>query len=273
MFIICNSYVLHIFYILETYIFLKNHLTFKIKKILYENHMKYICFSYVKHIIIFNYFLGKLMIITITQAKGGVGKTTIAFNLALKLNEDYQVKIIDLDFFKTLTKLNKIRAQQENKALDSIEIKEQEQLKNIIQNNSSIIYIIDCGGFDFNLNRLAIMGADLILTPISSKGLDLLSKNEYEKIIKTLENIKQETITSYVILNYVAPQTKNLDNIIEFIEKTKNLKVLNNVLKQRADISKAPSLGLSIFEYKTNSKASLEFNNLILEIKTLLNLN
>ena len=42
-------------------------------------------------------------IITIAHQKGGTGKSTISLNIAVELNNKYNLKIIDLDYQKSLT--------------------------------------------------------------------------------------------------------------------------------------------------------------------------
>ena len=49
------------------------------------------------------------MIIAISHQKGGVGKSTIAFNLAVWLSKSYKIEVIDLDVQNTITHINKIR--------------------------------------------------------------------------------------------------------------------------------------------------------------------
>jgi chromosome partitioning protein len=43
------------------------------------------------------------MIIAVAHTKGGVGKSTIAWNIATALKESHNVELIDLDFQRTLT--------------------------------------------------------------------------------------------------------------------------------------------------------------------------
>ena len=52
------------------------------------------------------------MIIAISHQKGGVGKSTIAWNLAIALQKKYKVELVYLDIQKTLTYTNKIRKNQ-----------------------------------------------------------------------------------------------------------------------------------------------------------------
>ena len=56
-------------------------------------------------------------VIAITHQKGGVGKTTIATNLAVELSKKYKVKVIDLDLQKSMTYFNNIRQKKRIKCI------------------------------------------------------------------------------------------------------------------------------------------------------------
>ena len=119
-------------------------------------------------------------IITIAHQKGGVGKSTIALNMAVELSEKYNLKVIDLDYQKSITIFNETRKEKKLKSLDIIHIETQKELISFLRNNNDMI-LIDSGGFDSDLNRIAIIGADLIITPVSNNlieiyGLELLKK-------------------------------------------------------------------------------------------------
>ena len=50
------------------------------------------------------------MIIAISHQKGGVGKSTIAYNLSVELSKKYTVNVVDLDVQQTITACNVIRS-------------------------------------------------------------------------------------------------------------------------------------------------------------------
>ena len=60
------------------------------------------------------------MIITISNQKGGVGKSTIAWNVAVELSKQTKkhLRILDLDAQKTLTMTNQLRNKKGLQALD-----------------------------------------------------------------------------------------------------------------------------------------------------------
>ncbi len=49
------------------------------------------------------------MVICINHQKGGVGKSTLAWNLAIELSKDINVEVVDLDVQQTVTLNNYVR--------------------------------------------------------------------------------------------------------------------------------------------------------------------
>ena len=108
------------------------------------------------------------MLIVVSHQKGGVGKSTIAWNLATHLQNKHRVELVDLDIQKTLTYANEIRKQQPNhKPLIIKNFTSLDDFKKYIHEDSDErISIVDVGGFDSSMNRLAIVTADLVITPV-----------------------------------------------------------------------------------------------------------
>jgi len=210
------------------------------------------------------------MIITISHQKGGVGKSTIAFNLAVELGKKFgekQVKIIDLDVQKSLTQANLIRKNNKLTPLNIIEGKDENEIISVMENfPQKEILIIDSGGFDSSLNRIAIVGADIILTPVTDKTFDLLGLQRYEEILKELSEIEKRTIKSYVFLNNINPNVKKMEELIRFINSSKHFEILKTVIRTRIDFSNSIAEGKSVTEYKKESKAAKEIQNFIKEI-------
>jgi chromosome partitioning protein len=209
------------------------------------------------------------MIIAICNSKGGVFKTGTAFNLTTLLSKHSPV-LVDLDSQKSGTYLNNIR-QQFTKPLDVITINHEKELEQIIeQSNEKNMFIIDTGGFDSSLTRIAIITADLLVSPTSGNVVDLLGLNRFESILKELSNVKGETIKTNVFINDVSPSAKNFDEIKEFINSSDNFNLLNSIVRTRADFPNAINKGLSVKEFNPVGKATLEFKALAKEVEQLL---
>jgi len=212
------------------------------------------------------------MTIVVSHQKGGVGKSTIAWNLATNLQKKHQVELVDLDIQKTLTYANEIRKQ--NKQLTPLTIKNfrtPEDLKKYIQGDSKKrLSIIDVGGFDSSMNRLAIVMADMIITPVSDKSFELLGIKTFEKIISQLNELVEHDIKIKVLLNNLNPKKSKLDSLKSFITKSPHFELLDTILRHRADYDKSAGEGQNVIEYDKESKASKEIRDLTREIKTIL---
>ena len=122
------------------------------------------------------------MIITISHQKGGVDKSTISWNLAVYLSTLTKVTVIDLDVQKTVSCLHKIRDKNDFEVIDFKEDKSFIEYVNSHQDTNNQIVIIDSGEFDSSMNRLAILGADKLITPIVKDFEDISSFYQSVKI-------------------------------------------------------------------------------------------
>lgn len=213
------------------------------------------------------------MIITLSHQKGGVGKSTIAWNLAVQFSQIFATTVIDLDTQQSLTVTNDIRKSQGLPSLNIIHFKKADELAKYIENDrDDVLTIIDSGGFDSAFNRLAIIGSDLLITPISDKPFDLMGLQKYEEILKSLSEIQGELVQSHVIFNNLNPALKNYGDLIEFVCMSDHFELMLSVLRQRVDIANSVGQGKSIKEFRRFSKADQEFDELIEEIKSKLDI-
>jgi len=213
------------------------------------------------------------LILTLSHQKGGVGKSTIAWNLAFELSKNIDVKVIDLDIQQSLSVANDIRVNSGLPSMPIETIESPDRLTKLIQNDTDDqLIIIDSGGFDSSFNRIAIVAADMLITPISDKPFDLMGLKKYEEILQTLSDIQKETIQSHVIFNSINPSMRRFEELIEFVESSKHFKPLKTILRQRVDYANSIGSGKTVCEYKPASKAAQEILALAKEVKELLNI-
>jgi chromosome partitioning protein len=213
------------------------------------------------------------MILTVSHQKGGVGKSTIAWNLAVYFSKLLPTTIIDLDTQQSLTQTNQIR---KSLGIDPLTIKHVsnagELALHIERDNKNTLTVIDSGGFDSAFNRVAIVGADFLLTPVSDKPFDLMGLQKYEEILKSLSAIQKETIKTNILFNNLNPAMKNFGDLIEFICTSEHFELMTSVIRQRVDIANSIGVGKSIKEFRIFSKADQEFDALFEEVKLKLNI-
>ena len=138
------------------------------------------------------------MIINIAHTKGGVGKSTLATNLAVELT----LPILDLDMQRSSFYFNQIRKDYgfpEMKVFYAQSDEEMQFLEEYKGNKKKHI-IVDSGGMDNNLHRLAILYADIILTPIGLSQIELLGLQNFYSILEAANDNRLFLIRLIVVV-------------------------------------------------------------------------
>ncbi len=209
------------------------------------------------------------MIITIAHTKGGVGKSLISFHLAVAM----KAAVVDLDFQRTIIINNEMRKNNGKTPIAVLQTKSLEDLITLRDHNEKNkntkeegIFIIDVGGFDSDVNRIAIAIADLIIVPANDKTNDIIGLHQFKEIIEEIEEATGIELKPKLLINNVSATTKDFISLNTFIKQNPNFSLLKNILRSRADYYKTLETGTGITELK-ESKAKKEFKKLIKEIK------
>lgn len=206
------------------------------------------------------------MVIVVAHTKGGVGKSLISWHLAIEIEK--KVKLVDLDFQKTLIFTNSIRKQNNLKPLVIDSVNNEEELISSLEDDKYKYIIVDVGGFDSDLNRMAIYAADLIIVPASEKITELAGLSKFEEIIKDISTKTDEEIECYILENNINHSVKDLTLLKEFIKTSNTFNKFSTRLCTRADYYKTLENGLGVSNLK-NSKAKEEIKELFKEIKNI----
>ncbi|RLD40743.1 MAG: hypothetical protein DRI86_14720 [Bacteroidetes bacterium] len=208
------------------------------------------------------------MIITIAHTKGGVGKSLISFHLAVAL----KAAVVDLDFQRTIIINNEMRKNNGREPIAVLQTKSLEDLITLKNHNEKTkntkeeqTFIIDVGGFDSDVNRIAIAIADLIIVPANDKTNDIIGLHQFREIIDQIEESTDIQLKPKLLINNVSATTKDFISLDTFIKENPNFSLLQNMLRTRADYYKTLETGTGVTELK-DSKAKKEFKKLIKEI-------
>lgn len=213
------------------------------------------------------------MIITLSHQKGGVGKSTVAWNLAILFSRFKPTRIVDLDTQRSLTVTNALRSENNLNALEMLHFSSAEELAEYAAHDTDeTVTIIDSGGFDSAFNRVAIMASDLLITPVSDKPFDLMGLQKYEEILKSLSDIQGETLKTHVLFNNINPSMKRFGDLIDFVCMSDHFELLTSVVRQRVDLAHSVGEGKSIKEYRIFSRADQEIDELFDEVKSILDI-
>ena len=146
-------------------------------------------------------------IILITHQKGGVGKSTLTFNLAQNFSSNSKVAVLDFDLQGSLSQLKEIVT-----GFDIIPYVE--EINSISDLNYDFIFIDTPPYLSNHLSKL-IQIADLILVPTKAGILDILAIKSTLKLIE-LEHKSNSTL---ILFNMIKPNTTLTQDILISLEE------------------------------------------------------
>jgi len=196
------------------------------------------------------------LITVVANLKGGSGKSTVLFNLALWLKEQGQsVVTFDLDPQGTLSDVADVRKDEgleELLVISDINELDSHRDKNVL---------IDVGASNMHDMKLAISMADRVLIPVSPSQPDLWATQRFLRIVKesSVDNDSLELL-AFVNRADTHAMVRESDETEQALVSIKSIKVLPHRLCQRTMFRRTLSEGMSINEISPNSKSAQEFN-------------
>ncbi len=198
------------------------------------------------------------MITVIGNLKGGTGKSTVAFNLAIWLKiKKGSVTIFDLDPQKTLSDVVDIR---EEEGYDpDLEVFDDVTALKAWKNKKSEV-IVDVGTADFESMKLALKLADRIVVPVPPSQADIWSTQRFIKIIRDECGGINKIPDMLGFINRADTHrgVRETDEAEEALSYLKSIQHINLRLYQRTAYRRSFSEGLAVFEMQPTSKASKE---------------
>lgn len=208
------------------------------------------------------------MIVLSGGTKGGVGKSTVATNLAImRANTGQDVLLIDADDQETAADFTTMRNQRLGDAgytctkLNGSAVRTDG--KRLAEKYDDVI--IDAGGRDTASQRAALVIADVVLIPFVPRSFDVWTLEPVAQMICEARAFNPE-LRAYAFINRADATGTENQEAAEYIQETKELKFINTPLGYRKVFGKAASQGLGVVEYKPQDK------NAIAEIWALFNL-
>ena len=186
-------------------------------------------------------------IILITHQKGGVGKSTIAYNLASNIRENAKVCIIDMDSQGSLINISE---------LSEVPIFTVDMLNEKIKSDYDFIFIDTPPYLNEKIIDLCNI-SDVIIIPTKAGVLDLLAIKSTIDIVKQAKSENK----AIIVFNMIKPNTTLTEEIKSQLQDY-NIKVSKNMLSDLVSFSRS----VLVNGVEENNNAQKQIDNLTKEI-------
>jgi chromosome partitioning protein len=212
------------------------------------------------------------MIITVGNTKGGVGKTTLAVNIAIaRALAGRDVWLIDGDRQGTAQAAITIRSDAgHTPAISCASYPEGPTLRAQVQQQAAKFedIVIDAGGRDSSALRAALVLSDVLLVPFQPRSYDVWALGDIAALVDEARGVR-DGLRAFAVLNCADPGETSADNLeaASAVADVPQLVYLPVPLRRRKAFSNAAGAGLSVLEAKpADQKAITELNSLVSEL-------
>jgi len=206
------------------------------------------------------------MILTVGNTKGGVGKTTLAINIAIArslLGSD--VLLIDGDEQKTALTFTELRnSQLGNTGYTAVSLHGgaiRTQVRQLAPKYADII--IDVGGRDTGGLRAALTVTNTLVIPIQPRSFDIWAIDQMVDLVREAREINPG-IWAVLVLNIADAQGHDNQDTAEALQDIEGIEFLDVSIGRRKTFPNAASAGKAVLEqYPKDQKAVEELTALL----------
>ena len=209
------------------------------------------------------------MIITIGNTKGGVGKTTLAVNLAIaRAMSGRDVWLIDGDRQGTAQTAISIRAEAGHQpGISCATYPDGPTLRAQVQQQAGKFddIIIDAGGRDSTALLAALVLSDVLLIPFQPRSYDVWALNDIAALVDEARSVR-DGLRAVAVLNCADSGEASTDNAdaAAAVADVPQFEYLATPIRRRKAFANAAGAGLSVLELKPADKKAIdELNALV----------
>lgn len=193
------------------------------------------------------------MIIAIANTKGGVGKTTLAVQIAVsRALAGRDVWLIDGDRQGTAAAAIAARSEAERApGIACAQYPDGPQLRSQVQQQAHKWddIVIDVGGRDSTALRASLILADVLLVPFAPRSYDVWALEDMASLVDEARSVR-DGLDAYALLNMADPGERSTDNAeaAEAVVDVPQFTYLPTVIRRRKAFSNAGGSGLAVSE-------------------------
>jgi chromosome partitioning protein len=204
------------------------------------------------------------MLTVVGNLKGGTGKSTVAFNLAVWLAYDKTgVMAFDLDPQCTLVDVCEVREEDGYEPVFKVSTNLSELEEMASDNKRKRPIIVDMSASNMLAMETAISLADRILIPVQPSQADIWSTQRFLKIVnKNLNKNRKTEVLGFINRADTHVGVRETDEAEQALQMLQGIKAMDIRLYQRTAYRRSFSEGLGVFELDPMGKASKEMKKL-----------
>lgn len=211
------------------------------------------------------------MIILLSSQKGGVGKTTLATNIAVELlSRGFTTVLIDSDSQRSASQWSADRDESGAEPSVLAMYKDGNLFQSLQELDKNYNYVVvDLPGKDSQEQRTALSCAHIAVTPCQPSQFDADTLPRLLAVADEARNFNPELKVKAVITRASTnPQVKDADEVAEYIGGLSGIELLESRIYDRKAYKAAASEGLAVTEgpARTHGAAAEEVRNLLNEI-------
>ena len=206
-------------------------------------------------------------IITVGSTKGGVGKTTLALNIAIaRALAGRDVWLIDADRQGTASTALAIRGEAGKlPAIATAHYADGGQLRTQLlhQRGKFQDIVIDAGGRDSTALRAALVLSDLVLVPFQPRSIDVWAVADIAALIEEASSMR-DGLQALAVLNMADTAGTDNEDAAAALADYPAISYLATPIRRRKSIANAAGNGMSVLEQTPrDDKAIAELNALL----------